>query len=789
MKPEDSEETRTELTREPSTPPDTGEPPTLRLPSRYALGPKLGHGGFGTVFAARDKLVGRDVAIKVLSAHRASAILERETSALRLLDLPGVVRLLDSGASDGVPWFVMERIEGTHFPDSDVPVPWASLERTVLELLRALARIHRAGFVHGDIKPSNVIVQANGDPVILDLGLARSRQAGTARTYGGTPLYMAPEQIAGGAAVAASDIYAVGLMLWRALTGCWPHGDIPLGGTLTARLERDPRLTAEDAVVPVDLAALIADMLQRNPARPMALTCVERLVPPKAALLLDPPPANPTDLARFFAGRERLFHIPSTSAKILWDRAEGDTERMRRTIQSWLLLGVATLTDAGVNVPLDTLERLHAGWAPEREAEGAGSTSGAIPGTPLAQILSLASGDDRSIASTALELAARERARGNLRVAAVCLREGLRACWRTEDFGLEGSLVAAAADLALEDRSLGALDEAIDLIGRGRVHAGRELELLRAARALQDGRREVAIAILEEEHPSDPIELQRARHDLRVQVTVNGPLDPDLLIKLETSLEEWTRESGSDERSHLHRWRARIRYRQLLLEEAGREAEMAAVSAMSPFGRMQSLIYAAAAFLEIARVGQTETLAQDARSLASALRLPVHEARTEWFSRVIKSRCGTPTEPDLDLLDAARGLQSPHTHGLIAVTEAAICWRAHNPLSRSLAAEAATAFKAAEYSEAFMCARALEIACGSPSDDVTVLAKQACEAQRPDVAVEVLGLLAMSSKLTGDWRSAFEEQAKHLTWRDPAWRSGVLSIVEARRAIESAACS
>jgi len=787
MSREDPEETRTDQTRPVSPGTGAGEPTSLRLPPRYELGARLGRGGFGAVFAARDRLVGRDVAVKVLAAQRSSVLLERETSALRMLDLPGVVQLLDSGSSDGVPWFVMERIEGTPFPHDDVPVPWNSLAPTVLELLRALARIHRAGFVHGDLKPSNVLVKPDGVPVILDLGLAHSSAAGAPTVLGGTPLYMAPEQIAGRGAAAASDLYAVGLMLWRALTGRWPHGDLPLGKGVMARMDRDFPPIAECGVpVPRAVGTLIADLLQRDPARrpSSALACVERLAPEDARIVLEEDPAGPADLARLFAGRERLFHIPSTAAAILWERSGGDPDRIRTTLGAWILLGVATRTDARVSIPLEALERLHAGWAPENEANA--RDSGTIPGSPLAQLLSLATGDDASIAASALDLAGRERARGNLRGAAVCLREGLRACWRTEDFAREGALITAATDLALADRSLGALDEAIDLIGRGRVHAGRELELLRAARALQDGRREVAMAILEEERPSDPVDLQRARQELRVQLAVNGPLDVEQLDALERDLARWATTSGRDESMYLCLWRARFLYRQGRMRESGQEAERAAALADTPFDELSFVIQAAGAWIETGEVERTTAIAKSARTLAAQLRIRRHEALAEFFLRAILNRRGSEASPDMDLVQASREMHSPHIEGLITVTEAAIGWRLGSAFARDLAAAAVSAFTSANYPEAGSFARALEIACGAGDpEEATALATQACAARRPDVAVEVLGLLALSGKLQGEWRHAFEEQARQMELRDPHWRSGVLSVNEARTAVES----
>src|SRR5204862_2725610 len=123
----------------------------------------------------------------------------------------------------------------------------------------------RAGFVHGDLKPSNVLVGPDGAPVILDLGLAHSEAAESSASRGGTPLYMAPEQIEGRGAIAASDVYAVGLMLRRALTGRWPHGDLSPREAIRARLEREPAPIAEsEGSLPSAVNRMITAMLSRE---------------------------------------------------------------------------------------------------------------------------------------------------------------------------------------------------------------------------------------------------------------------------------------------------------------------------------------------------------------------------------------------------------------------------------------------------------------------------------------------------------------------------------------------
>jgi hypothetical protein len=273
---------------------------------------------------------------------------------------------------------------------------------------------------------------------------------------------------------------------------------------------------------------------------------------------------------------------------------------------------------------------------------------------------------------------------------------------------------------------------------------------------------------------------------VRLHAIVNGPLDPEGLARLEEEVTRWVEATGPEEERHLHRWRARILYRLGRMREAGAEAERAAELETAPFDRMNALFAAAVAWIEAAEVERTTTIATEARALAEELRLPRFEARAELLLRSLLNRSGRPAEPDLGLVEAAREIGAPHTEGLLAVTEAVIAWRAGHPASRELAAGARSAFAAAGYAEAGAFALAIEIASGAgDARQARELAEQVCAARRPDIAIEVLGLLACSGKLEGDWRQALEDQAQSLPNLDPDWRAGALSLREARLAVES----
>jgi Tol biopolymer transport system component len=206
-----------------------------RTISSYRVVEKLGAGGMGEVYLARDERLGRDVALKILPAGRldheaARSRFRKEAQALLRLSHPHVATLLDFGAADGVDYLVMERVAG---PTLDVELRKGVLpEREVLrlgaQLARGLAAAHDAGVVHRDLKPSNLALTADGLLKILDFGLARLQlgtsgpeeaTASASGTFVGTPAYMAPEQVRGEPADARTDVYGAGAVLYELATG------------------------------------------------------------------------------------------------------------------------------------------------------------------------------------------------------------------------------------------------------------------------------------------------------------------------------------------------------------------------------------------------------------------------------------------------------------------------------------------------------------------------------------------------------------------------------------------
>jgi predicted Ser/Thr protein kinase len=233
-----------------------GEPGAWRagdvIDGVYRVEGVLGEGGMGTVYAAHD--LARDVAVAIKrlpsdAGEEALRRFEREVElAARVDRLAGVVRVHSVGQAAGVPYCVMERIDGVdlerRFTQQGVPEPRA-LAALLEPVARTLHACHAAGVVHRDLKPANVLIRADGRPCLVDFGLARDAKAGRLTKTGelvGTPSYMAPEQVADAArAVSPSvDVYALGAILYRGLAGRAPF-EGPVLAVLDRVLHREPQ--------------------------------------------------------------------------------------------------------------------------------------------------------------------------------------------------------------------------------------------------------------------------------------------------------------------------------------------------------------------------------------------------------------------------------------------------------------------------------------------------------------------------------------------------------------------
>jgi eukaryotic-like serine/threonine-protein kinase len=255
----------TELLRRCAAAPPLVPPRAFRSPERFLLGRRLGEGGFGIVYEAHDQESGARVALKALRCATAEGLsrFQREFFTLKELAHPNIVRVYELARSVDDWFFTMEIIDGEPFLDQVVRKP-KSLILGFAQLARGIEALHAAGIIHCDLKPTNMLVAADGRVVLFDFGLAVRPRFERELVMAGTPLYMAPEQ-ATGTMGPASDWYAFGVILYQALTGTTPFK----GSTseiLSAKLNRDPlppRAHRPDAPPPLD--RLCTALLSRDP--------------------------------------------------------------------------------------------------------------------------------------------------------------------------------------------------------------------------------------------------------------------------------------------------------------------------------------------------------------------------------------------------------------------------------------------------------------------------------------------------------------------------------------------
>jgi serine/threonine-protein kinase len=254
-----------------------GSEPAL-LGGRYELGSLLGHGGMAAVHDATDRRLGRRVAVKVLRAdlaEQASARrrFETEAHAAARLAHPNVVTVFDSGETDGVPFIVMERLPGRTLVDELAAGP-LTVERARevgREVLSALGAAHAAGIIHRDVKPGNVLLTEDGHVKVSDFGIAKAvdeiDQTQTTDLVA-TPEYLAPERVAGEPASQRSDLYSVGVLLYRALSGRRPfEGDTPLALIRAIERGRVEPLTSVRPALPPEVIAVVERAMSRDPSR------------------------------------------------------------------------------------------------------------------------------------------------------------------------------------------------------------------------------------------------------------------------------------------------------------------------------------------------------------------------------------------------------------------------------------------------------------------------------------------------------------------------------------------
>ncbi len=324
--------------------------PGSLLGNRYQIIQILGEGGMGAVYKARDSELDRIIALKVIRPELASnpEILQRfkqELILARQVTDRNVIRIFDLGEANGIKFITMEYVEGEslyHILRRQGKVPVNEAVEIMKQTLSGLQAAHREGVIHRDLKPGNIMRDAQGRIVVMDFGLARSLEGdGMTRTgtMMGTMEYMSPEQAQAKDLDPRSDIYTVGLICYELLTGQMPfHADSVVASLLKRMQERAAPPSDWDASIPQPVSELVSRCLERDPAdrwqsaqeildrideiqgkRPMsALAAVSRLASPPPSVLQDSP-TRPAGLnKRIAAGALVLASVAALAAAAGW---------------------------------------------------------------------------------------------------------------------------------------------------------------------------------------------------------------------------------------------------------------------------------------------------------------------------------------------------------------------------------------------------------------------------------------------------------------------------------------
>jgi serine/threonine protein kinase len=299
---------------------------------RYEIVGPLGFGATSRVDKARDKIIGRTVAIKTLVHSFGAAPQQkqflREAQIVGQLSHPAIVNLFDVGVEEtGIAYLVMEYVNGRTLLQvlSESPIPWPRACSWAADLATALGRAHTAGIIHGDVKPANVMITEEGEVKLSDFGIARfaTQVSGSGRIMG-TPAYLAPEQIMGEPHSTRSDLFSLGIVLYQMLTGVPPFDGSSVAAVCAQILTADP-----------------VEPSRRNPALPPGLDhIVMRCLAKKA----DDRYPNGDALAASLYPLARRGPAPPPASSLSW------WSRPLQTRDIWAFASVILL--AGSSVPM-----------------------------------------------------------------------------------------------------------------------------------------------------------------------------------------------------------------------------------------------------------------------------------------------------------------------------------------------------------------------------------------------------------------------------------------------------
>ncbi len=781
------------------------------LASRYTLFERIGEGAQGEVWSAQDRLLGEPVAIKwlPLGTTSASARGRREIAVLRLLRAPGVVALVDEGTFGDRQFVVMEFVKGAPFPGvfANEAALWPHIESASLGMLEALGRVHAEGVIHRDLKPANVLVTEKGIANILDFGISSFWDVEPGAIVG-TPAYMAPEQVQGSPLDLRADLYAVGVMLFEALSGQLPHSAETLTELFRKRVEEPVAPLASVAPnVPSHVAAAIDRLVARSPEHryrsareALAALQGDSAKTSKTIKKERTKPYSKAELRAFFRGPDRLFHLREDPANLLFEASRGHVASVEQELARWERLGLCRrdgerrVVDRGALSNITSLresaerEASISPWLSDEErAKAHREAAERMNAGDKGRLYHLVSaGDVVACVAEAVETGRVLAERGDLRGATDALSLGLS---RSSDPrvapALRTTLLSEVVNVALSEGAPSACDRALYELSRAEVSPALVDSLMALVRAAIAAPGANGVEVTSRVEPfADPV-LERRRIHLRVAAAA-ARTSPSLI---RTALEEaslWEQRSQSLlAKLAVFEGTARLRYVEGRFEEAAKLHCKAAELETQATGKLAAISNAASAFLEAFRHKEALRYARVALRLAQAQRSPRGECRAEWILRAARYRRGEALVPDLELVSSAERVAVPGLFALVCLNEAAVALRLNERVTAiDLATRAARTWRALDRTAGALLGRSVAIAAGSSAElsEQRALCEQAVACEVPEVGLQVIGLLRMANfKLVPDHAEALGKLYMTVPPPHRGLRMDVLSADEAHQ--------
>ena len=312
---------------------------------QYKIKSELGRGGMATVYLGYDERFGRDVAVKVLPAEflhdpQFSVRFHREAKTIAKLEHPAIVPVYDVGEAEGLPYFVMRYMDGGSLDDKldGGSLSLKETARIISVIAPALDHAHKSGIIHRDLKPGNILFDRDGQPYLSDFGIAKSNEAQTSVTGSaiiGTPAYMSPEQAQGMEIDGRSDIYTLGAIVYRMLSGTRPFiGDTPMSMAIKHITEPTPDILHDNANLPVAASNFIYRAMAKNPDE--RFQTAEELADELELVAQDEKEKETT--GRTMLSRTRVAKKPSAKTRIASGKTASAPKKKKKT--GWVVAGI-----------------------------------------------------------------------------------------------------------------------------------------------------------------------------------------------------------------------------------------------------------------------------------------------------------------------------------------------------------------------------------------------------------------------------------------------------------------